>query len=545
MGSDFREGEGIELQRSDAEGGGSKAGRVAGLQSMIDQSASYFMMCDRDLRITYVNPAVARMLAQYQGELRRLFPAFDAERLVGMSIDNFHKHPERQRELLSDPGRLPYRAEIKVAGLEFGLNLTALFDDDGNHIGNAVEWTDYNARAAYRDQVSSLIEKFKGGDLSYRADLNALDSVYRPMMEGIHEVIEAIVEPIQEASQVLDRIAGRDLTARVQGDYQGDHARIKEALNKAVNNLAESLAQVNQAATHVAGASGQISSGSQSLAQGSSEQASTLEEIASSLSEVGSMTRQNTANAQEARGLTEAASTATGKGVQNMGRLSEAIQRIKASSDETSKIVKTIDEIAFQTNLLALNAAVEAARAGDAGRGFAVVAEEVRNLAMRSAEAAKITAGLIDESVRNAESGVSMNFEVLTSLEEINSQVQKVSQVMTEIATASQQQNEGIEQVNTAVYQVNQVTQQCAANAEQSAATSQQLTSQAEVMLALVSSFRLKQQNHQGRSSHVSGRSIPKSSPTSRASGRSASLPAVGGIHRHGTPEEQIPFEDF
>jgi methyl-accepting chemotaxis protein len=174
-----------------------------------------------------------------------------------------------------------------------------------------------------------------------------------------------------------------------------------------------------------------------------------------------------------------------------MKRLADAIDRIKSSSDKTAKIVKTIDEIAFQTNLLALNAAVEAARAGDAGKGFAVVAEEVRSLAMRSAEAAKSTADLIEESVKNAEGGVAINQEVMKNLVEINDQVKKVSDVMAEIAASSEQQSRGVDQVNTAVEQVNQVTQQTASNAEESASAAEELASQAEDMRGVVSSFSL------------------------------------------------------
>jgi methyl-accepting chemotaxis protein len=174
-----------------------------------------------------------------------------------------------------------------------------------------------------------------------------------------------------------------------------------------------------------------------------------------------------------------------------MQRLSQAIVDIKQASDETAKIVKTIDEIAFQTNLLALNAAVEAARAGDAGKGFAVVAEEVRNLAMRSAEAAKNTALLIEEAVRKAEGGVTLNQEVLHNLEEIVSQVHKVSEVMGEIAAASEQQQHGVVQLNTAVEQLNQVTQQTAANSEETASTAQELSSQAAEMRHLVQVFQL------------------------------------------------------
>lgn len=203
------------------------------------------------------------------------------------------------------------------------------------------------------------------------------------------------------------------------------------------------------------------------------------------------MTKQNTANAKEARSLSDGARHSASKGVDSMQRLSQAIDKIKSSADSTAKIVKTIDEIAFQTNLLALNAAVEAARAGDAGRGFAVVADEVRNLAMRSAEAAKNTADLIEESVKNAEGGVALNQEVLANLEEINGQIQKVSEVVAEIAAASDQQSQGVEQIHSAIEQMNQLTQQTAANAEESAIASEELADQTEEMRSLVISFQL------------------------------------------------------
>jgi methyl-accepting chemotaxis protein len=206
------------------------------------------------------------------------------------------------------------------------------------------------------------------------------------------------------------------------------------------------------------------------------------------------MTKQNASNAKEARSLSDGARSTADRGVDSMQRLSEAINRIKASSDSTAKIVKTIDEIAFQTNLLALNAAVEAARAGDAGKGFAVVAEEVRNLAMRSAEAAKNTSNLIEESVRNAEGGVSINQEVLTNLREINDQVNKVSEVMAEIASASDQQSQGIDQVTTAVQQMSDMTQQNAANSEESAASALELDNLAHKMQRMVDTFHLGNQ---------------------------------------------------
>jgi methyl-accepting chemotaxis protein len=233
-------------------------------------------------------------------------------------------------------------------------------------------------------------------------------------------------------------------------------------------------------------AAGQVSAASQSLAQGSSEQAASLEETTASMEEMSSMTNQNADNANEAKKLAETAWSSAEKGSEAMTRMSTAIDDIKTSSDETAKIIKTIDEIAFQTNLLALNAAVEAARAGEAGKGFAVVAEEVRNLAQRSAEAARTTADMIEGSVKNADTGVSISKEVAESLGEIAEGSRKVNDLVGEISAASTEQSQGIDQISTAVTQMDQITQSNAANAEESASASEELSAQAEELSRMV-----------------------------------------------------------
>ena len=314
---------------------------------------------------------------------------------------------------------------------------------------------------------------------------------YREILQSMSMAVESLLAPLNDAAAVLTTLAEGDLTARVKTDYRGDLVKIKNALNAAMSRLDQGFSQVAVSAEQVASAAGEISGGSHNLAQSASAQASSLEEISSSLREMAAMTKQATGNAKEAKGLTDGARRSADRGVESMRRLSAAIDRIKASSDETAKIVKTIDEIAFQTNLLALNAAVEAARAGDAGKGFAVVAEEVRNLAMRSAEAAKTTANLIEESVKNAEGGVAINQEVLSNLDEINQQVRKVSEVMAEMAAASDQQSEGIDQITSAVEQMNLLTQQTAANSEESASAAEELAGQAEEMKRVLSHYRL------------------------------------------------------
>ncbi len=250
-----------------------------------------------------------------------------------------------------------------------------------------------------------------------------------------------------------------------------------------VNRVIQSLSQGSE---QVSSASVQISQASQQLAQGANEQASSFEETSATLEEITSMTNQNADNAKQARQLIGQTNTAVERGTDSMVRMSEAMNEIKTASDETAKIIKTIDEIAFQTNLLALNAAAEAARAGEAGKGFAVVAEEVRNLAQRSAEAAKQTAELIQRSGDSSQNGVTVSDEVRSVLDEVVESVGKVSGLVDEVASGSEEQAKGLDQINTAVAQMNQVTQQNASSAEESASASEEMNAQAGQMKAFV-----------------------------------------------------------
>lgn len=244
--------------------------------------------------------------------------------------------------------------------------------------------------------------------------------------------------------------------------------------------------QLREGATQVLAAAQQVSATSQNISEGATTQAASIEETSASLEEMGSMTRQNADNAQQANVMAGNAREAAERGQAAMGRMGDAIESIKASSDETARIIKTIDEIAFQTNLLALNAAVEAARAGDAGKGFAVVAEEVRNLAQRSAVAARTTNDLIDKSRQTSDSGVNASREVGGILGQIADNVTKVASLVSEVSAATQEQSKGITQINLAVNELDRVTQSNAASSEEAAAASEELSAQAEHVNSIV-----------------------------------------------------------
>jgi len=325
--------------------------------------------------------------------------------------------------------------------------------------------------------------------------------------------------------------------------------RISRTLRKVADNL-------NQGAQNVAASSGQLSSTSQSLAEGASQQAASIEETSSSLEEMSSMTNQNAGNAHQADELMKEAHQVVQQANDSMDELSASMDKISNASEETSKIIKTIDEIAFQTNLLALNAAVEAARAGEAGAGFAVVADEVRNLALRSAEAAKDTAELIEGTVKKVNTGTGLVSRTGKAFSEVTTSTSKVAELLGEIAAASQEQAEGIGQVNKAVVEMDKVTQQNAANAEESASASDEMSAQAGEMKTMVDGMLALIGGHGDKVKLSSASSVEDSkikfleSPVKNAPENKKRLgkKAVPSLQaKEGNPDQVIPMgdEDF
>jgi methyl-accepting chemotaxis protein len=460
------------------------------LKVALDNVSSNVMVADQDHNIIYMNDTALKLFNEAESDLRRDLPNFTAANIVGSHIDVFHKNPRHQHAMLARLSE-EHEAEFVVGGRTMRFVANPVVDGDGQRLGTVVEWTDRTEEVAVEKEIDGIVESARAGDLTRRIDMHDKRGFFGQLGGGINALIDEMERVFTDIAQVMGFLAKGDLTHPVTGEYSGTFGDVKSDINDSLEHLAGVVRQLRESADVIATASDEISSGNNNLSARTEQQASSLEETAASMEQLTSTVRHNADNAQQANQVAASARQHAESGGEVVNRAIVAMDQINAASNKIAEIIGVIDEIAFQTNLLALNASVEAARAGEQGRGFAVVASEVRNLASRSAAAAKEIKTLIQDSVEKVHAGADLVNQTGDSLEEIVSGVKKVGDIVAEIAAASAQQSAGIDQVNQAVTSMDEVTQQNAALAEETSAASASMNDKARELADLVAFFQV------------------------------------------------------
>ncbi|WP_371370258.1 methyl-accepting chemotaxis protein [Pseudomonas sp. QL9] len=462
----------------------------ARIKSALDNVSANVMIADNDLDIIYMNRTVSEMLSRAEADIRKQLPNFNASKLMGANIDIFHKNPAHQRNMLAHLSA-PHKAELSLGGRRFALDVVPVFNDAGQRLGSAVQWTDRTEEFRAEQEVSQLVEAAAAGDFSKRIDQVNKEGFFLKLATGLNSLVETADKGLKDVSRMLAALAQGDLTQRIEADYQGTFGELKDYSNNTAQSLSRMLGQIREAADTINTAAGEIASGNTELSTRTEQQASSLEETASSMEELTSTVKLNAENARQANSLAVNASEVATEGGNVVQKVVGTMSAINDSARKIADIIGVIDGIAFQTNILALNAAVEAARAGEQGRGFAVVAGEVRTLAQRSAAAAKEIKTLISDSVDKVESGNTLVAQAGQTMSDIVIAIKRVTDIMAEIAAASAEQSSGIEEVNSAVSQMDEMTQQNAALVEEAAASAEALQEQAGLLNQSVAVFKL------------------------------------------------------
>jgi methyl-accepting chemotaxis protein len=476
----------------------------------LDNVGTGVMIADKNRNIIYMNKSVTSVLSKVESDIREVMPNFTVANLMGACIDQFHKNPAHQQQLLANLNGT-HATEITVAGHTFALSACPVINEQGERLGSAIEWRDRTSEVAVEKEVADIVNAAANGDFTRRISMEDKEGFFEQLGLGMNKLMETSSTGLDEVVRVLAALAKGDLTENITNEYHGTFGQLKEDSNSTVEQLTEVISRIKEAADTINTASKEIASGNTDLSQRTEEQASSLEETAASMEELTATVKQNAENAKQANQLAAGASDIAMRGGEVVSKVVQTMSSISESSKKIVDIISVIDGIAFQTNILALNAAVEAARAGEQGRGFAVVASEVRNLAQRSAAAAKEIKTLINDSVDKVSVGTDLADKAGKTMDEVVNSVKRVTDIMAEISAASVEQSSGIEQVNQAITQMDDVTQQNAALVEEAAAAAESLEEQAQQLSTLISTFRLSGE----RAAPVAVRSAQRALPTS------------------------------
>ncbi|MFT5276491.1 MAG: methyl-accepting chemotaxis protein [Granulosicoccus sp.] len=482
--------------------------RVARILEALDSSSTNIMIADANSDIIYMNRSQVEMFKSTHADLSKVLPNFDANDIIGNSVDRFDQEASHKKDLL-DRLIAAQTSEITLGARYFRLTANPILSKSNERIGTVVEWLDRTIEINAEKEIAQMVSASLVGDFTRRINEENKDGFLLTMSQGLNQLVKTTESGLNEVSNVLLALSEGDLTKRVTSEYQGTFNDLKDYCNTTSTNLAGVINRIREASDTISNASSEIAQGNSDLSTRTEQQASSLEETASSMEEITSTVRLNAENANQANGLASQAAKVAGSGGELIQEVVVTMASINDSSRKISDIIGVIDGIAFQTNILALNAAVEAARAGEQGRGFAVVASEVRTLAQRSANAAKDIKDLISDSVSKVESGNSLVNQSGETMKDIVISIQRVNDIMSEIAAASAEQATGIDEVSKAITQMDEMTQQNSALVEEAAAAAESMRTQAGELTERVGTFKLDEQDVRANSMSIGHNKTP------------------------------------
>jgi methyl-accepting chemotaxis protein len=514
---------------------------ITRIKIALDSVSTPVRIADPAGQVIYANQSLINTLRRIEPVLKAQNPEFSIEGFVGSSIGTLYADSDAALKRLASL-TATVETVMDIGGRTYRVVTSPVFNAGGERLGSVGEWQDRTDQLMVEKEISAIVASASAGHMDGRIDPNGKDGFFLSLATGINGLVEATQTALMATSEVLSRVAQGDLTKTIDADYAGIFGQLKDDTNSTIERLREVVGRIKDATESINTAAQEIAAGNADLSSRTEEQASSLEETASSMEQLNATVRQNAESARQANELARTSNDAAVRGGQMVKAVVSTMGGIQDSSKKIADIIGVIDSIAFQTNILALNAAVEAARAGEQGRGFAVVATEVRNLAQRSATAAKEIKELIAESVGKVDSGAKLVDEAGDTMDEVVSSFRQVAALVTDISNASKEQSSGIEQVTQAVSQMDEVTQQNAALVEEAAAAAESLEEQARGLVQAVGSFNLAE--GQARTGTSVGPALRNATPRA-ISGGGSKVGAGGTANPNKTAGNKLPPPQF
>ena len=469
-----------------------KAAEFGRIKQALDCANSGTVLADENLNIVYVNRAAERVFGETEQAFRNAGSInFDASNLIGQSLEFLSRHADLSQADLNNL-ESSHSLEIEVSDKTLVIEISAVASDSGKTLGTVLQVKDRTKEVRAEIEMREMINAAGRGDFTHRIDASSMQGFYAQMAEMLNKMAEISNEGLSNILQVLKSFEVGNLSVNIEGEFDGIFSELKDTCNATALRLKDTVKQIRKTSADVKSGAAKITEGNKELFARTETQASGVRETTASIVSMKSIVQGSAEDANHAREIADQARSKAEEGGMVAKNAINAVGKISESSQKISSIIGVIDEIAFQTNLLALNAAVEAARAGDQGRGFGVVASEVGNLAGRSASAAKEIKSLIEDSVARVNEGERLVAESGALLEEIVTSVSEVTNIVSGIAQASNNQTEGIGKINASIDQIDQVTQQNAGLAKHVASASEAVDENAENLDKLIGFFNDK-----------------------------------------------------